>query len=457
MTKQILVISNKNCFTVQKEKFKDKTLNDFITDSTTVNKTGKIIIENHNFYTVQKGIPYFFPNCKSEDFIKKNNFQYKIISPERHLPNFVTNYKIQLSYYDTFKFLIKKHIHQKNLTDQQMKFKIEFPKLFMKRNGKFYSSLLPQILKKFSISNSFKSLKLKQITKPKLLPIRRKNSTKRKFSRSLLFQSSQLFTNNYEKKRTSQKHLTLVRFLGNCFSKSNKSIGLYSITDDYFTQDANSLFCKNTQFLESGETLGLLKLEKEITGDIVQGLPKIEEILEARKKNSLRKKLPTSQKKGLLVQKSSLDNNFEFKKLGINIKESEKINPHKLLKVYFNYYGLRKEFSCDKSLTVQSNRLIQNYEGSYKSLKKVQSFILSSVQSVYSSQGVTIHDKHLEVIIKQMSTKVMITDEKDTSLLQREIIDLYHIQSINKIIKLQKKQPAYYVPVLLGDYKSRFK
>jgi DNA-directed RNA polymerase subunit beta' len=44
-------------------------------------------------------------------------------------------------------------------------------------------------------------------------------------------------------------------------------------------------------------------------------------------------------------------------------------------------------------------------------VSKVQSFILNSVQSVYQSQGVTINDKHLEVIIKQMTTKVLITHE----------------------------------------------
>jgi hypothetical protein len=59
--------------------------------------------------------------------------------------------------------------------------------------------------------------------------------------------------------------------------------------------------------------------------------------------------LPTSQKKGLLVQKTSLDPNFEFRKLGTTIKENEKINPHKLLKVYFNYYGLIKFFICDRT------------------------------------------------------------------------------------------------------------
>ena len=186
----------------------------------------------------------------------------------------------------------------------------------------------------------------------------------------------------------------------------------------------------------------------------MQGLPRIEEILEARKKNIVIKKLPTSQKRGLLAQKSSLDPNFEFKKLGMAIKENEKINPHKLLKVYFNYYGVRKSFICDRTKSVKYNRLVQNYEGSYKSFKKVQSFILNSVQSVYQSQGVSINDKHLEVIIKQMTTKVLITYEGNTPLLRREVIDLYHIQYINQIVELQKKQIACYIPLLLGITKA---
>ncbi|QXE46162.1 DNA-directed RNA polymerase subunit beta '' (plastid) [Nitzschia inconspicua] len=80
--------------------------------------------------------------------------------------------------------------------------------------------------------------------------------------------------------------------------------------------------------------------------------------------------------------------------------------------------------------------------------------MLESIQSVYTSQGVTINDKHLEVIIKQMTTKVLITAEGDTPLLQREVIDLYHIQYINKILNNEKKQVAYYVPLLLGITKA---
>jgi len=63
-------------------------------------------------------------------------------------------------------------------------------------------------------------------------------------------------------------------------------------------------------------------------------------------------------------------------------------------------------------------------------------FILDSVQSVYQSQGVTINDKHLEVIVKQMTTKVLITYQGDTPLLRREVIDLYHIKYMNKILEV---------------------
>ena len=164
--------------------------------------------------------------------------------------------------------------------------------------------------------------------------------------------------------------------------------------------------------------------------------------------------MPTSQKKGLVIQKTSLDPNFEFRKLGTAIKDNEKINPHKLLKVYFNYYGLTKFFTCERTNTIRYNSLIQNDEGSYKSFKKVQAFILDSVQSVYQSQGVTINDKHLEVIIKQMTTKVLITYEGNTPLLRREVIDLYHIQYINQIVKIQGKQSACYIPLLLGITKA---
>lgn len=448
--KQILLISNNDCLTIKKDRFLNKKLNDFIIESLNVNETGKIIIENNRFFTIQKGKPYFFPNCKNNDLINKTNLQYKLISPTRIQPRLKINQSISLNYYDTMKFSIKRNYNSSYSLKDKINCKSEFSKIFLKKNGKLYSSLIPQFFKKFSIHNKKSSLKLDRILQSKDLH----NPIVRKMDRTLLIQSSETFKNKYKQAKNSQYQLTLVKFVEHHFTKATKSIGLYSITEDYFEQDVNSVFCKNSEFIEEGETIGLLNLEKEITGDIVQGLPRIEEILEARKKNLVIKRIPTSKKKGLLIQKTGLDPNFEFRELGTSIKENERINPHKLLKVYFNYYGLIKSFLCDKTKIIKYNRLINNYEGSYKSFKKVQSFILNSVQSVYQSQGVSINDKHLELIIKQMTTKVLITYEGNTPLLRREVIDLYHIQYINQIIQTQEKQPAYYVPLLLGITKA---
>ena len=450
ITKQIFLISNKDCLSLKKEEVSNKKINDFISSKFDLAKTGKIIIENDRFVTIQRGRPYFFPNCENHIVASKTNLQYKTVPSNRINIKLNTTRNIALSYYNIFNLLIRKHVVSSNLQNSSVDLKIEFSKLFLKNKGKLYSCLVPQFFKKFSIVGTKAKLKHNKLyqlnTSEKLL--------NQKIHRTLLLQSSHLKLNQLPDIDKTDYQLTLIKFLEQPFIKSTKAVGLYSITEDYFEQEVNSVFCKNTEFIEAGKTIGLLNLEKEITGDIVQGLPRIEEILEARKKNIGNKRIPISQKKGLLIQKSSLDINFEFKHLGTPLLENNKINPHKLLKVYFNYYGLRRLFLCDKTKSFRSSRLVNNYEGSYKSFKKVQLFILNAVQSVYQSQGVTINDKHLEIIIKQLTTKVLITYEGDTPLSRREVIDLYHIQYINQIIKFEKKQPAYYIPLLLGITKA---
>lgn len=452
-TKQILLISNKDCFTLEKSQFPTKKLNDFVLTSSNVNETGKIIIENNDFLTVQKGRPYFFPNCKNNDLTYKIDLQYKIISPNYSHNRLTTNRIISLNHSNTFKLAVTENHDSKSLLKGKISRKSEFSKFFLKKDGKLYSSLIPQFSKKFLIRNQSSNLKFDTILRTNKIK-QQKLLGPPKPQRMLLIKSLDIVENKFNKSKNYYSQLTLIKFVEHCFKKSKKSIGLYSITEDLFEQSVNSVFCKNNQFIESGATIGLLNLEKEITGDIVQGLPRIEEILEARKKKLTVKRIPTNQKKGLLTRKTSLDPNFEFRKIGTTIEENEKINPHKLLKVYFNYYGLVKSFLCDRTQSIKYNRLITNYEGSYKSFKKIQAFILKSVQAVYESQGVGINDKHLEVIIKQMTTKILITFEGKTPFLRKEVVDLYHIQYINQIISAQNKQPAYYVPLLLGITKA---
>ena len=438
--KQVFLISNDDCITVKKEEGKNKTVNELIIDDIKGNQTGKILIDNDKVLTIQKGRPYFFPNCKTDDSKEKFNLQYKLINLNKNISNAKTN--TFLNYYDITKRSI---IEKLDSNKKSYGFKIKFSKMFMKKNGKFYSSPIPLFLNNFSLTKD--NLKKNQINTIKI----EKTQLKIKQCLPLLLKSSDLISNKIKETNTFDTNLTGLKFLKYPF---NKSIGIHSITEDYFEQEVNSVYCKNGEFIEKGEVIGLLNFEKEITGDIVQGLPRIEELLEARKKKPTNKHLATNQKKSLLIQKTSIDSSFEFQKLGTTIKENDKINPHNLLKIYFNYYGRKKQFFSSKKKFTISYRLANNYEASYKTFKKIQLLILNAVQSVYQSQGVSIANKHLEVIIKQMTTKVLITHEGHTPLLPREVVDLYHIQYINQIIESHNKRPAYYVPLLLGITKA---
>jgi hypothetical protein len=438
--KQIFLISNDDCITVQKEQDKKNLVNELIIDNIKVNQTGKVLIDNGKFLTIQKGRPYFFPNCKTDNSKEKLDLQYKLLK----LNQKICNYKSStfLNYYDITKRSI---IEKLDPNKKSYGFKIKFSKMFIKKNGKFYSSPIPLTLNNFSLTKE--KQKINQIS---TLTIKN-TELKIKQCLPLLLKSSELISNKMKENSPFSTNLTGLKLLKYPF---NKSIGIHSITEDYFEQEVNSVYCKNGEFIEKGEVLGLLNFEKEITGDIVQGLPRIEELLEARKKKPTNKHLAINQKTSLLIQKTSIDSSFEFQKLGTTIKENDKINPHNLLKIYFNYYGIKKQFFSRQERFSTSYRLVNNYEASYRTFKKIQLLILNAVQSVYESQGVSIANKHLEVIIKQMTTKVLITHEGHTPLLPREVVDLYHIQYINEIIEGHNKCPAYYVPLLLGITKA---
>lgn len=441
--KQIFLISNNDCITVRKEQGKNRTVNELIIDNNKVNQTGKILIDNGEFLTVQKGRPYFFPNCKTENGREKTDLEYKFLTLNH---NKVSNKgNIFLNYYDITK---RSLVERLDPYKKSYGFKVKFSKMFMKKNGKFYSSPIPLFLKNFSVEKENQATISQNIIKNFKIE---NTELKIKQCLPLLLKSSDLIDNKIKRTTSFNTNLTGLKFLKYPF---NKSIGIHSITEDYFEEEVNSVYCKNGEFIEKGEVIGLLNFEKEITGDIVQGLPRIEELLEARKKKPTNKHLATNQKKSLLIQKTSIDSGFEFQKLGTTIKENDKINPHNLLKIYFNYYGIKKQFFSSEDTFTTSYRLTNNYEASYRTFKKIQLLILNAVQSVYESQGVSIANKHLEVIIKQMTTKVLITHEGHTPLLPREVVDLYHIQYINEIIEGHDKRPAYYVPLLLGITKA---
>jgi len=461
--KQVFLISNNDCIVIEKEKIKTKTTGDFLIDGVNINQTGKVIIDNNKFVTVQKGRPYFFPNCKNEDFVSDTDLKYRLIpsKPEPIDLNKDGQRNIYINYSDITNKVLPYFSYSNSCK------KIQFPRMLLKKRGKYYTSGLPIFVREFLIKkNNSRKTKLANLDrrpwygyidhKDKIYKTKRREilphiERVRLDNVFMLFvKSSELTSHPFKTDEDSRLELASVALLEHPF----RTIGIHSITEDYFEQEVNSVFCKNDEFIKDGQTIGLLNFEKEITGDIVQGLPRIEELLEARKKKRVSKHTPKNQKKGLLIRKTTIDPTFEFRKMGTTIKDSEKINPHSLLKIYFSYYAQIKYMVCRNNTKLFLYRLTDNYEASYRSFKKIQALILNSVQSVYESQGVTIADKHLEVIIKQMTTKVLITHEGETPLLPREVIDLYHIKYINEVVKSQNKQTACYVPLLLGITKA---
>ena len=138
------------------------------------------------------------------------------------------------------------------------------------------------------------------------------------------------------------------------------------------------------------------------TGDIIQGIPKIEEFFEARITRS-----------------------------GAPILA----NLHFQLKQLFREY--RKKFSIS--------------EATQKSFEIIQRIIIDEIQKIYCSQGIFISDKHLEIVVRQMTSKVQIHYGGQTGLLAGELIEFNWARLINS--KLDKKE-IFYEPIVLGITKS---
>ena len=81
-------------------------------------------------------------------------------------------------------------------------------------------------------------------------------------------------------------------------------------------------------------------------------------------------------------------------------------------------------------------------------------YLVNEVQEVYRLQGVRINDKHIEVIVRQMLRRQMITDAGNTRFLEGEQIDKIELQEANKKMLAEGKQPAKVEPVLLGITKA---
>ena len=247
---------------------------------------------------------------------------------------------------------------------------------------------------------------------------------------------------------------------GQIIKLSNKSLTIRS-GRPYLISTGAILQVTDKDLVDKSDTLAILVFERSKTGDIIQGLPKIEEILEARKPKEPCK---LAQRPGRVKVNYELEESTSVKIIEsdgtvleylpdpsqkIMVSNGELVelanpitdgapNPHEMLSIFFNFY----------------KNLVPLYEAAKLSLQKLQVYLVNEVQNVYQSQNVDISDKHIEIIVKQMTSKVKVEDGGDTTLLPGELIELQQINNINEAMELTKGMASTYYPVLLGITKS---
>jgi len=177
--------------------------------------------------------------------------------------------------------------------------------------------------------------------------------------------------------------------------------------------------------------------------DITQGLPRVEELFEARKPKGVAiiseiagkvKIKETKKKKEVIV--TSKDNSKTYT---IPFGSKMKVKDGDMVEAGDPF--------IEGSLNPSEILEIKGPEGVYE-------YLISEVQKVYRNQGVDINDKHIEVIGRQMLKKVRVEDNGDTDMFPGELIDMYEFADKNKEAKEQGKRPATGRRVLLGITKA---
>jgi DNA-directed RNA polymerase subunit beta' len=177
--------------------------------------------------------------------------------------------------------------------------------------------------------------------------------------------------------------------------------------------------------------------------DITQGLPRVEELFEARRPkgqaviSELDGKARVTEEKGVrTIIVTGRDDEREYSvAYGIRVRIADgdrvaagdqltegSVNPHDILRI--------------------------------KGLAAVQSYLVQEIQSVYRSQGVDINDKHIEIIVRQMLRRVKVEEPGDTEFLPGELVDIFALEEENARAMAQGKEPATARPVLLGITKA---
>ena len=180
-------------------------------------------------------------------------------------------------------------------------------------------------------------------------------------------------------------------------------------------------------------------------GDITQGLPRVEELFEARKPKGL----------AIITEIKGVAEIRDTKKK----REIVVTDPDEgISKTYLIPYGSRIKI-LDGAVLEAGDELTEGSVNPHdilkiKGVRAVQDYMLREVQRVYRLQGVEINDKHIEVIVRQMLKKIRVEEKGDSDLLPGTMMDSLNFEDINEALEAEGKEPAEGKQVLLGISKA---
>ena len=180
-------------------------------------------------------------------------------------------------------------------------------------------------------------------------------------------------------------------------------------------------------------------------GDITQGLPRVEELFEARKPKGL----------AIITEIAGTANLNDTKKKREIIVTNHETGESK---AYLIPYGSRIKVADGAELEAGDELT----EGSInphdilriKGIRAVQDYMIQEVQRVYRLQGVEINDKHIEVIVRQMLKKIRIEESGDTEFLPGTNVDRLEFEDVNEVLEAEGKEPAIGEPIIMGITKA---
>ena len=212
----------------------------------------------------------------------------------------------------------------------------------------------------------------------------------------------------------------------------------------YLISAGTQLQIVQDSLVQRGDSIATLLYERQKTGDIVQGLPRVEELLEARKPKDC----------AILAEYD-----------GTAIIEMDEDVPRLFLES--EEFGKKEvKYTIDSSIIVSNKQQIKKGDPLTSGPlnphdiirlcgpEAAQQYLVDEVQRVYRSQGVEIADKHIEMIVRQMTKKVKILEPGDTNFLPGELVEVHAFEKANEEVAAKEGTLAECEYMLLGITKA---